>query len=162
MITKIVIDDVATFTIPSEVIPRRINYIYGGNGSGKTTISRLIANHAIYPNCEIAWSGKNLPAIVYNKDFVKENFEQDTLKGIFTLGKDVPDAEDRIKRLLKEIEAKEKIVSDIEKAIQQLNERFDEQTNSYIDICWDSKIKYSEELKKCLTERISIEQEKLF
>jgi wobble nucleotide-excising tRNase len=64
------------------------NFIYGSNGSGKTTISRVIANETQYPDCTIKWrGGSKLETLVYNRDFVENNFNQTSeLKGIFTLG----------------------------------------------------------------------------
>ena len=33
----------------------KFNFIYGANGSGKTTIARVIANEETYPSCRIQW-----------------------------------------------------------------------------------------------------------
>lgn len=45
MIKKIKIHQVATYTNPVELTDiRKINFFFGSNGSGKTTISKLIAN----------------------------------------------------------------------------------------------------------------------
>jgi wobble nucleotide-excising tRNase len=64
------------------------NFVYGANGAGKTTVSRLIANHSPYSACAVHWrSGAKLDTLVYNRDFVHANFNQTSdLKGIFTLG----------------------------------------------------------------------------
>jgi ABC-type polysaccharide/polyol phosphate transport system ATPase subunit len=37
---------------------REINFIFGTNGSGKTTIARVIADPASKPSCGIAWKGQ--------------------------------------------------------------------------------------------------------
>ena len=68
----------------------QINFFYGSNGSGKTTISRVIANEDKYPECSITWRGGNtLETLVYNRDFVERNFNADAeLRGIFTLGEE--------------------------------------------------------------------------
>ena len=71
---------------------KEINYFYGANGSGKTTISRVIENHSDLEGCSVSWkSDKPLVAMVYNRDFVDLNFNPASdLKGVFTLGeKDV-------------------------------------------------------------------------
>ncbi|QCZ93142.1 AAA family ATPase [Salinimonas iocasae] len=36
---------------------RTINYIFGANGSGKTTISRVIAGTDGYSHCPLSWQG---------------------------------------------------------------------------------------------------------
>lgn len=66
----------------------KFNFIYGANGCGKTTISRVIDNPTRYPSCHVGWkSGVPLQAMVYNRDFVARNFGPSAeLKGIFTLG----------------------------------------------------------------------------
>ena len=61
----------------------KINLFFGYNGSGKTTISRVLNNE------------DNI--FVYNEDFIEENFRSvDKQKGIFTIGKEVGDAKEKI------------------------------------------------------------------
>lgn len=64
---------------------RSINFIFGTNGSGKTTISRVIADPASKPACAVTWTGQPLERLVYNSDFCSRNFAQQ-MPGIFTLG----------------------------------------------------------------------------
>jgi wobble nucleotide-excising tRNase len=90
MIEKICIQNEASYGDSAETLSplAKFNFIYGSNGSGKTTISRIIANQPIFPHCQITWRG-NIPLepLVYNRDFVDKNFHQSLeLKGIFTLG----------------------------------------------------------------------------
>ena len=70
-------------------------YIFGGNGTGKTTISRLIKNDsdkldADSRPCSIHLTGPlNTRIYVYNRDFMAENFSASLdVPGVFTLGKD--------------------------------------------------------------------------
>ena len=48
MIKRIVIRNVATFGSEGVELDnlQRVNYIYGGNGVGKTTLSRVLASHS--------------------------------------------------------------------------------------------------------------------
>ena len=65
----------------------KINFIYGANGSGKTTISRIINDAGRYPSCKLRWDNNTpIETRVYNQDFVKEHFVQSDLKGIYTFG----------------------------------------------------------------------------
>ncbi len=99
MITKIQLNDVATFTESTELDNlKQINFFYGSNGSGKTTISKLIASQDSYPNCLIEWQANNrLKTIVYNEDFVREYYYQSpAFKGIFTLGEGAKEIEEQI------------------------------------------------------------------
>jgi wobble nucleotide-excising tRNase len=96
MIESIQISKVATYSIVPEQLAAlgQFNFLYGSNGSGKTTISRLIANEGSYPSCKIVWKGgTKLEPLVYNCDFVEKNFNQSSvLKGVFTLGEKQGDA----------------------------------------------------------------------
>lgn len=74
---------------------KNLNFIFGSNGSGKTTISRVIDNAASYPNCSVTWTaGKALETRVYNRDFVERHFDaESSIKGIYTFGENVDVAE---------------------------------------------------------------------
>ena len=43
MINRIRLHQVATYSDPVEINLKKINFIYGGNGTGKTTISNVIS-----------------------------------------------------------------------------------------------------------------------
>lgn len=97
---------VATYFAPAALSElRRINFIFGANGSGKTTISRVIAQAEGHNHCQLLWQGgAPLEVMVYNRDFVDRNFSQESpLQGVFTLGEDQVEAEKEIARLLPEI-----------------------------------------------------------
>lgn len=93
---------------------RKINFIYGANGSGKTSISRVIASPTDHPACAVRWaSHRSLECLVYNADFVERNFRS-SLPGIFTLGEH--DA-----AVLDQIEQARKDVGDVERDISARN-----------------------------------------
>lgn len=91
MIESINIAKVATYGEP-QAMDRLglLNFVFGTNGAGKTTISRVLANPAAaaHKACHVGWrDGAPLKTLVYNRDFVDANFSADArLKGIFTLG----------------------------------------------------------------------------
>lgn len=101
MINSITISQVASYGSNVSELNElsKFNYIYGANGSGKTTISRIIRDQSAYSNCQLAWSRTPpLETLVYNQDFVEKNFNQSSnLKGVFTLGEDSVNAEQQIK-----------------------------------------------------------------
>lgn len=90
MIESIQIKGVATYCDTSEHLSglSKFNFLYGSNGSGKTTITKVIADDGQFPACSVTWKGgTKLQAMVYNRDFVAKNFSPSVeLKGIFTLG----------------------------------------------------------------------------
>src|SRR5699024_7544060 len=68
---------------------KKVNFFYGANGSGKTTISNFIykPEDERFPDCQLDWqNGISLKALVYNKEFRDRNFGKGTIAGVFTLG----------------------------------------------------------------------------
>ena len=57
MIESIHLTGVATYGTTPEVLDgfSTFNYFYGANGSGKTTISRIIADSDSFPSCIVNW-----------------------------------------------------------------------------------------------------------
>ncbi len=98
-ISQIVLKNVATFDKNGASFENlnSINFIYGANGSGKTTTSSFLKNLAEnrdenriedkFANSKIEWYGESLKIEVYNKQFKEEQFRNSQVKGIFTLGK---------------------------------------------------------------------------
>lgn len=90
MIESITISSTASFDLIPEKLNdlSKFNFLFGSNGTGKTTVSRVIADESNFPACTVTWkSGTKLQPLVYNYDFVERNFNQSAeLKGVFTLG----------------------------------------------------------------------------
>ena len=90
MIESLSIADTATYGLKPQVLDRltRFNFLFGTNGVGKTTITKVIANPGAHLHCNVAWKkGTPLEPMVYNRDFIERNFNAaPRLKGIFTLG----------------------------------------------------------------------------
>ncbi len=88
MLEELAVAKVATYPEAGQRLHglKQINFIFGTNGSGKTTISRVLADSAAYPTCPMIWQrGRAVETLVYNSDFVERNFTEH-LRGIFTLG----------------------------------------------------------------------------
>lgn len=116
MIETISLSKTATYGEQPEVLGplRRVNFIFGTNGTGKTTISRVIANVPGHAQCGVVWKdGRPIQALVYNRDFVESNFSRSAeLKGVFTLGEKQVKAQEEIKAKKQEVDSfKEKVVN---------------------------------------------------
>lgn len=99
MINKITLKKVACFKEATSLdTDKKVNLIYGLNGTGKSTFSEFLRNIVShdekFSNCSIETdnSEDNMKLssdeqiLVYNEKWVKENFYQSpTLKGIFSL-----------------------------------------------------------------------------
>ncbi|MCS4436182.1 AAA family ATPase [Aquiflexum gelatinilyticum] len=92
MITSINIKNIATYDPVNGVNIdglKKVNFIYGANGCGKTTLSNFLQNPADgkFTHCSVNWKNEApLKALVYNKEFREQNFGNGKLNGVFTLG----------------------------------------------------------------------------
>ena len=103
MINSIEIKNIATFDSAHGIITdlKKVNFFYGANGSGKTTISRVLANPSSYNESKISWENDEAgDIIVYNHDFVNRNFNSSSeIPGIYTLGEGSIEIEKKIEQL---------------------------------------------------------------
>lgn len=115
MIKKINLNGVASYkTLTTLETDKKVNIIYGLNGTGKSTFSNFLYNtsNPLYKDCSLE-PRDNEDILVYNQQFIRDNFvDSDSLKGIFSLSKENKEIEGKIKTSEKELED---IVSDIEK-----------------------------------------------
>ncbi len=157
MIEAITLLKAATFGDQPEILKqlKRINFIFGTNGTGKTTISRVIADEASYTPCSISWKGgQPTLTLVYNRDFVEQNFGGSELKGVFTLGEKQVKAQDEIKAKKEEVDGFKEKVANLKKILEgddnapgkrgelsQLEDLFQE-------CCWEAYGKHKERLSQ--------------
>lgn len=123
MIQSINIKNVATYDNQGVQINdlKKINFIYGANACGKTTISNFIydTSDPKFNNCSLTWeNGLPLKVLVYNKEFRNRNFGKGKLNGVFTLGEASADQ-------IKVIEQKSEELKTIKADIVQKRETFE-------------------------------------
>ena len=101
MITKVTMNKVASYKSSATLeTDKKVNIIYGLNGTGKSTFSDYLYNRAVssFTNCSIEGLSSE-EILVYNQRFIQEYFyEPDNLKGIFTLSKENKEAEEKIRK----------------------------------------------------------------
>lgn len=157
MIEKLMIKDVASYDNNGiEINFNKINYIFGSNGTGKTTISEYLRNinNPKYASCEIKWKeeSSDIEVFVYNKHFVNENFGiRNEIKGIFTLGKESKEVLESIDETKKEIEKHRHRIEKVVKNIKQKEEQIKNLHDSFSDQCWSLKQKYDVSFKEAFT-----------
>lgn len=95
---------------------KKINFIYGANGCGKTTISNFLTDtsSSSFSTCKANWKDEqSLKTLVYNKRFRELNFGNGKMNGVFTLGEATSEDVEKIR--LKTLELNEIKVAGIGK-----------------------------------------------
>ena len=147
MINSITIRNVATYDNEGIQINnlKKVNFIYGANGTGKTTISNYLASDIKikeddrYKECSIEWRNDTpIKTLVYNRKFRELNFGQEKLKGIFTLGQATTEQIAEINTL------KEKLNSIREQGVirrgqlEQTEQEKQNLENEFDEDCWNN------------------------
>lgn len=135
MIKKISINNQATIK-NLEFEPQQVNYFFGGNGTGKTTISKFLGNSSNYTSGNVV-NDSDAEILVYNKDFVDSNFrDKNAINGIFTIGESAVEAASFIEEKEKERREFERELSNYQKSIDKIQGEIDGLTSDYEKNCW--------------------------
>ncbi|MBV6322148.1 AAA family ATPase [Duganella violaceipulchra] len=137
----------------------RFNFLFGTNGAGKTTITKVIANPGAHPNCLVAWKkGMPLEPLVYNRDFVERNFNAaPRLKGIFTLGEQDITNLDAIAAKKVELDVIVKSIEQLTNTLQGADQKSGKKgelatlESEIKDKCWAQKQKHEDAFKDAFT-----------
>ena len=115
MIESVTIANTASYVTKPAILTglRRLNFLFGANATGKTTITRVIADPKGFPTCAVTWTGGVvLETMVFNRDFVERNFNQPSeLKGVFTLGETNIDILKKIAAAKRDLDASEQEIA---------------------------------------------------
>lgn len=146
MITELNINGVASYKSQSTISPtRKTSLIYGLNGAGKSTISEFLYNQSEprFAKCSVKLS-QPCDFLVYNQSFLNDYFyEEDNLKGIFTLSKENKVALQQIEAETKELE-KHRAAQQENSAVSSANSAKLEQEKSKASTkIWEIKTNYA-------------------
>ena len=121
---------------------QKVNIIYGANGTGKSTISKVLSDtDGKYPECYVEWAdGTPLDVLAYNKDFRDRNFIEN-MPGIFTLGEATIEEKKIIKEKNEQLSHIEEEVKDYQKRINKLKEKEADEEKELISYLWDNVYK---------------------
>jgi wobble nucleotide-excising tRNase len=153
MIENLFLKNVATFDNKGVEIGdlKKVNFIYGANGSGKTTISNLLANplETEHKECVMRWKGDaSIDCLVYNKDFRDKNFGKGTVNGVFTLGQATKEHIDLVAKMQQDLsEIRDNGIKKKE-TIDKQNKTKDDAQIEFRDIIWNDAYKKNEGIFK--------------
>lgn len=143
MVKSIQIKDVAIFSPEGiqfkELKP--VSFIYGANGTGKTTISNFIAKPEgnQYSSCRIEWGDDQpLTTYVYNKKFREQSFFKGNIPGVFTLGKESVEQQKTLKEKKEEIKGVRKTALEEIRRIKGFEDQLDKEVSRFKETVWDS------------------------
>lgn len=149
MIKKITVSKVASYKEEPVILDglTKISFFFGSNGTGKTTLSKIIQSPESYPSCGIEWEdGTPLQTLVYNRYFKEKSLTHPNgIPGVFTLGENHSDTLRQIENLETE---KTTLDTKLIRLIQVLNGSDDyngkrkdlfELEDEFKESCWKQK-----------------------
>ena len=150
MIKTITIHKVSSYTGEKQVIEAKsINFLFGLNGTGKTTISRYMQDpdNPCYDDCFTEWENSKLQCevAVYNSDYVKKNFSESSIPGIFTLGEENIQTKEKIQQYTDEIIRLEKQAEEQQSQLKNDETGLQNFETQYIDTFWKEKQRLDQE-----------------
>lgn len=116
--------------------PTFLNYFYGNNGAGKSTIAQAIKEQS-----GITWkpdeNPDNYTVLVYNRQFITENFESDSIiDGVFTLDKENIQVQKQVADLNAEVTTKRKELAAKEDELEHANRDREALVTRFQEECW--------------------------
>lgn len=149
MLTEIKLNGFASFKHETCLqTDKPVNFVYGLNGTGKSSISRYLAHRddPKYAQCSItpAIDSDKEEILVYNQDYISENFvEPIHQSGIFTLSKENKKAYDAIQKANQKLAELEEQDKAIEEAQKKSDSNFASAESQAKDQLWELKTTYS-------------------
>ncbi len=150
MIKSLTISRVATYSEPqtlSDLGPQCL--FFGDNGSGKTTISRVIAKPLEYPSCHVDADPDTLFQ-VYNADFVESAYRESSYPGVFTMGEKESAIEGRIEALKVDVNAGQDRIRRHKEHVATAESEESSARTQVAEAAWESKRKLAPELEPAL------------
>jgi len=146
VITELNINGVASYKSKTILSPtKKTSLIYGLNGAGKSTISEFLYNQSEprFAKCSVKLS-QPCDFLVYNQSFLNDYFyEEDNLKGIFTLSKENKLALQQIEAEMKELDKHRAAQQENSAASSANSAQLDQEKSKASTKIWEIKAKYA-------------------
>ena len=121
---------------PQTFMPTFVNFFFGKNGSGKSTIAKNI-----YALTGTKWQDGYAPddytRLLYDADFIRENMKSyEDLPGVFSVNKENIEIENKIKAEQKIIEDNEQSIRDLKTKKKETEEKITAAFTALKNACW--------------------------
>ena len=150
MITKIELKNIVPYVNGLSIDNlHKINYIYGANASGKTTLSHFLeqTDDEKYADCSIEWeNGIKVETNVYNRYFRENNFGKSSIPGVFTLGQATKEEKELIAQKNIELEEVKKEGIQKKSAKEDLQNKKDKDISEFREKVWTTIYKKFENI----------------
>lgn len=121
-----------------QIFPTYINFFYGRNGVGKTTIADAIRNGSTLQWSETA-KPDDIEILVYDAEYISRNFHSfDNLQGVFMVFEENIEIQTQIEGMEKELLEKREAYKQCETEIQKKKAEKLKLHDSVQDLCWDA------------------------
>ncbi|WP_166865843.1 AAA family ATPase [Salinibacterium sp. ZJ70] len=156
MFTRITLDGAPSFaagTGGSLEELDRFNFVFGPNGTGKTTISRIIVEPRLHDGTAYETSNPALTtdAAVYNRDYADRTLrEASRLSGVFVLDDEDPEAREEFHKLTSEsgsIASRTTIIQDLKDKIGAIDRQLAKARSELVELAWSERANVPTELK---------------
>ncbi|MDV7698254.1 AAA family ATPase [Chryseobacterium soli] len=158
MITRIELNQIATYKNPVEINDlKKVNFFFGNNGCGKSTIARLFYNYSQneillnqFKNCSInGFNRSEEEIIVFDSDFIQNNFYLNPeLSGIFSLDEKNEEIDKNIKTEYQNLADIEKSISDKIEERQKLETSKNKDYENILEDCWTYNKQFQKDFNK--------------
>lgn len=168
MITKIIMNNVASYKTSTLLeTDKKVNLLYGLNGTGKSTLSNFLYNRSDnkFADCSIEGLKESDTVLVYNQQFIRDNFyETEDIPGIFTLSKENKEIKEVIDKARNELSKIEKEKEKAEQEAKNILEQYTKSVDDHKNEVWVIKKEFTTEnnvLGYCL-DRLKSSKDTLF
>ena len=127
--------------------PTLINYFFGKNGTGKSTIAKLIGKTDATEWHQGA-TPEDYKLLVYNEEYIQDNIQSyGNIPGVFTITKQNATVKAAIDKKFAEVRTKSERKTEIGRQLTKLDEKLKTQLNSLLKDVWGNtesirKVKY--------------------
>ena len=165
MIKSILMKNCATYDAAGTSLAdcKKVNYVFGANGSGKTTISSYLNNptSATYAQSEVIWDSMHHARIlVYNRAFRETHFfRNNTLPGVFTLGENAPEIQAELARLKEDRDKRQRESEETKRILDEQKTKLNQAEDLFREYVWihilnNLRTNFNLPLKECVITKL--------